>query len=163
MADVDEILAVLEDVEDEDRVKDDIYSNLVRLYKFASEDESTAEDDVENILSEEGSLEGLSKAWGSYHESVFEAMAYQDAIDHLQKADSLAAFAGKMRQEYELEEGAKKDYLRMIDDPDYQSPAASDSVSADVSRETVEEMQNEYEIVVKTAIEPVVEGYGLES
>jgi hypothetical protein len=169
MSRVDELLTALEDVEwrNEDEVKNEIYGNLLRLYEFASKEENKADERVESLLAsassnEEGSypFDGLGEEWDRRHSSFEEALAYTDALDHLQQAESLNAFAGRMRRGFELHEGWKEDIFEVLRDPDYESPMVDDSAE-DISPEAVEEVSNGYEIAVRTAIEPVLEEYDL--
>lgn len=166
MAGVNEILSSLEDLEAsvEDEIKTDIYSNLINLYRFSVQEESEAEERIDSILSEtetgEYPLEGLEENWGRHHNSFEEAIAYADAIDHLQQANSLDAFVGRMRKGIEHHKGWKKDVLKMIEDPDYESSIGRDSAES-ISKETVEEVSNGYKIAIETAIQPVAEDYDL--
>jgi hypothetical protein len=166
MANVNEILSSLEEVgaSVEDEIRTDIYSNLVNLYRFSVQEESEAEERIDSILaaSETGEypLEGLEENWDRHHNSFEEAIAYADAIDHLQKANSLDAFVGRIRKGFELHKGWKEDVLKMKEDPDYESPIGRDTAE-DVSKETVEEVSNGYRIAIETAIEPVAENYDL--
>lgn len=169
MSRVNELLTALENVEwrNEDKVKNEIYENLLRLYDFASKEENEADERVESLLfsaspgGEGGyTLDGLDEEWDRRHDSFEEAIAYADALDHLQQSNSLSAFAGRMRRGLELHEGWKQDIFEMMEDPDYESPIGRESAE-NVSREAVEEVSNGYEIAVSTAIEPVLEEYDL--
>lgn len=169
MADIDDILSALEDVDEESehQVESEIYSNLVRLYRFASQEEADAEETLEGILSasdsgvdDEYPLQGLEEGWDRHADSFEEMLAYADAIDHLEQARSLKEFSGRMRRGMEFHEGWKEDVLKMIENPDYESPIGRDRAEG-LSSESVEEVSNGYEIAVRTAIEPVVEQYDL--